>query len=237
MDIKTLIDKFMDGRTSLEEERMLEEYFCKEKNIPEELQPYRKMFAYFEGGMKDDGLLGGEGEPLSLLPVQETLPTGHEDASVFASRGDKTVFLRRLIAVAASVAVLIAIAFHIADGGDEAAPVAGTENGTVAQAAVADTITADTDTMRNAGGQQETTKPAHRTPRKYRYKPAPPEHLLAKAHSAAIADSVSRTASQLAEAELRKVEYEQQYMLNLIKAASIINSADIAAARDEEEAY
>lgn len=235
MDIKTLIDKFMDGRTSLEEERMLEEYFCKEKNIPEELQPYRKMFAYFEGGMKDDGLLGGEGEPLSLLHVQETLPTGHEDVSAFASRGDKTVFLRRLIAVAASV--LIAIAFHIADGGDEAAPVAGTENGTVAQAVVADTITADTDTMRNAGGQQKTTKPAHRTPRKYRYKPAPPEHLLAKAHSAAIADSVSRIASQLAEAELRKVEYEQQYMLNLIKAASIINSADIAAARDEEEAY
>lgn len=235
MDIKTLIDKFMDGRTSLEEERMLEEYFRKEKNIPEELQPYREMFAYFEGGMKDDGLLGGEREPLSLLPVQETLPTGHEDASVFVSRRDKTVFLYRLIAVAASV--LIVIAFHIADGGDEAAPVAGAENGTVAQAAVADTIMADTDTMRNAGGQQETTKPAHRTPRKYRYKPAPPEHLLAKAHSAAIADSVSRTASQLAEAELRKVEYEQQYMLNLIKAASIIHSADIAAARDEEEAY
>ena len=62
MDIKTLIDKFMDGRTSLEEERVLEEYFRKEKNIPEELQPYRKMFAYFEGGMKDDGLLGGEEE-------------------------------------------------------------------------------------------------------------------------------------------------------------------------------
>lgn len=232
MDIKTLIDKFMDGRTSLEEERVLEEYFRKEKNIPEELQPYRKMFAYFEGGMKDDGLLGGEGEPQSLLPVQEALPTGHEDASAFASWRDKTVFLRRLIAVAASVTVLIAVAFHIADGGDEAVPVAGTENGTVAQAAVA-----DTDTMRNAGGQQETTKPAHRTPRKYRYKPAPPEHLLATAHSAAIADSVSRTASQLAEAELRKVEYEQQYMLNLIKAASIIHSADIAAARDEEEAY
>lgn len=235
MDIKTLIDKFMDGRTSLEEERMLEEYFRKEKNIPEELQPYRKMFAYFEGGMKDDGLLGGEGEPQSLQPVQETLPTGHEDASAFASRRDKTVFLRRLIAVAASVAVLIAVAFHIADGGDEAVPVAGTEN--VAQAAVADTITADTDTMRNAGGQQETTKPARRTPRKYRYKPAPPEHLLATAHSAAIADSVSRTASQLAEAELRKVEYEQQYMLNLINAVNMIHSADIAAARDEEEAY
>ena len=29
MDIKTLIDKFMDGRTSLEEERVLEEYFRK----------------------------------------------------------------------------------------------------------------------------------------------------------------------------------------------------------------
>ena len=34
-----------------------------------------------------------------------------------------------------------------------------------------------------------------------------------------------------------KVEFEQQYMINLIKAANMINSADIAAARDEEEAY
>ena len=60
---------------------------------------------------------------------------------------------------------------------------------------------------------------------------------MAKGQSATLADSVSMVASRLAEAELMKVEFEQQYMINLIKAANMINSADIAAARDEEEAY
>ena len=64
-----------------------------------------------------------------------------------------------------------------------------------------------------------------------------PEVLMAKGQSATLADSVSMVASRLAEAELMKVEFEQQYMINLIKAANMINSADIAAARDEEEAY
>ena len=41
----------------------------------------------------------------------------------------------------------------------------------------------------------------------------------------------------MAEAELKKVENEQNYMLNLIMVADIINSADITAVRDEEDLY
>lgn len=58
MDIRKLIDKFMEGRTSLEEERLLGEYFRTERDIPEELKPYREMFAYFDRGMTDEDLLG-----------------------------------------------------------------------------------------------------------------------------------------------------------------------------------
>lgn len=57
MDIKTLIDKFMNGTSSLEEEQMLGSYFRTEKHLPKELKPYRKMFAYFDGGMTDRDLL------------------------------------------------------------------------------------------------------------------------------------------------------------------------------------
>ena len=45
MDIKSLIDKFMNGTSSLEEEQMLGSYFRTEKHLPKELKPYRKMFA------------------------------------------------------------------------------------------------------------------------------------------------------------------------------------------------
>ena len=69
--------------------------------------------------------------------------------------------------------------------------------------------------------------------RKYRYKPAPPEVLLADAEAMSVTDSVNVVAKQLADIELMKVECEQQYMLNLVKAASLLNSAQIAAVCDE----
>lgn len=224
MDIRVLIDKFMDGKTSLEEERILGDYFRTEKNIPEDMQPYRDMFAYFDGGMTDDQ--GGIAAASSGWGVMR--------------------IVRRMLAVAASVAVLLAVAYRIAayDAGVTAnggnAP--RTARGTVAQAtaprpSVADTVATAPDSMRSAGGERNSRTPERRTPRKYRYKLAPPKAFLASARSAAISDSIGRAASRLAEAELRKVEYEQQYVLTLINAVDMIHSADIAAARDEEEAY
>lgn len=218
MDIRKLIDKFMEGRTSLEEEQLLGEYFRTERDIPEELKPYCEMFAYFDRGMTDEDLLGG----------------GESAAS--PKRSGRMAFMHRWI----GVAVLLAAAYYFADSGNGTeSPVgmgADTRN-IVAQTVTADTITTETDSAQSGGDNRNAAKPQRRTPRKYRYKPAPPEVLMAKGQSATLADSVSMVASRLAEAELMKVEFEQQYMINLIKAANMINSADIAAARDEEEAY
>ena len=47
------IDKFMDGATSNAEEQALYAYF-RTHNVPQELQPYREMFAYYEAGMPDE---------------------------------------------------------------------------------------------------------------------------------------------------------------------------------------
>lgn len=51
--ISHLLCRFMNGETTLDEERMLEEYFRTEKHIPEEWADYKEMFAYFESGMTD----------------------------------------------------------------------------------------------------------------------------------------------------------------------------------------
>ena len=51
--ISHLLCRFMNGETTLDEERMLEEYFRTEKHIPEEWTDYKEMFAYFESGMAD----------------------------------------------------------------------------------------------------------------------------------------------------------------------------------------
>jgi hypothetical protein len=44
--IRILIDKYFEGQTSLNEEKMLQRYF-RQKNIPAALEVYRPMFQYF----------------------------------------------------------------------------------------------------------------------------------------------------------------------------------------------
>lgn len=225
MDIRILIDKFIDGTSSLEEERILADYFRQEKDIPSELEPYRNMFAYFDSGMADETLLKGDDDFEDI-----------DSSSVERKRGSLTVYLRRILYVAASVAVLFIVAYNII-GGDEnegkgksiaslAPPAASTAD--------KDTVSVATDTIRNIDGQQNEATPVSRTPRKYRYKPAPPEVLTAELQTSAMADSIDATANGLAEAELRKVELEQQYMLNMIKAVNLVHSVDIAEVADEE---
>lgn len=46
-DIKQLIDLFMEGETSLEQERTLYSYFATGENIPSELEEYKDMFLGF----------------------------------------------------------------------------------------------------------------------------------------------------------------------------------------------
>ena len=57
--ISNLLDKFMNGLTSLEEEAALGDYF-RTHEVPEEWEDYRLMFGYFDRGM--------EGE---LVPVEQ----------------------------------------------------------------------------------------------------------------------------------------------------------------------
>ena len=50
-DIATLLDKFMAGTTTIEEEQTLADYFRSEQRVPAEWEDYKDMFAYFDNGM------------------------------------------------------------------------------------------------------------------------------------------------------------------------------------------
>lgn len=49
--ISRLIDRFMAGETTLDEERILGEYFRTARHVPAEWDTYRQMFEYFDCGM------------------------------------------------------------------------------------------------------------------------------------------------------------------------------------------
>ncbi len=50
-DIAMLLDKFMAGTTTIEEEQILADYFRSEQRVPAEWEDYKYMFAYFDNGM------------------------------------------------------------------------------------------------------------------------------------------------------------------------------------------
>ncbi len=60
--IEALLDKFMDGQTTVEEEAQLADYF-RSGDVPTEWEDYRAMFDYFDSGMEGD-----------LAPVEQPRP-------------------------------------------------------------------------------------------------------------------------------------------------------------------
>ena len=206
-----MIDKFMSGTTTLDEEKALGDFFRRTEHLPAELEPYRDMFAYFDNGMT--------GEP-SGKPVSHAAPVRS---------------LRWIAGIAAAVAVIFVAAYQFMPDGTDETPVMQTSKSQVAQAT--DSAIARPDTISDKERQADEMPAKKRVMRKYRFKPAPPEVLLADAEAMSVTDSVNVVAKQLADIELMKVECEQQYMLNLVKAASLLNSAQIAAVCDEEDVY
>ena len=49
--IESLLDLFMKGETTLEQERELKQYFSDSQAIPKEWEPFKEMMAYFDAGM------------------------------------------------------------------------------------------------------------------------------------------------------------------------------------------
>jgi len=64
-----LLDRYMDGLTTLEEEAALRRYFSTHDDIPDEWQDYKVMFTYLDSGMEDGNLPAQEEpQPAPLIP-------------------------------------------------------------------------------------------------------------------------------------------------------------------------
>lgn len=91
-DIRLLLDRFMAGETSLEEEALLGEWFRQHPDVSDDLKEYQLMFGYFDEGMPLDH------------EVEEHVENAHPKAKAR---------MRRLwlpLSMAASIALLIAFA-------------------------------------------------------------------------------------------------------------------------------
>ena len=76
-DIETLLNKYFEGETTCEEERRLRRFFA-EGLVPEHLEVYRPVFAFFEAEQKELAEISGKGnaaEMPELAPFEKKTKT------------------------------------------------------------------------------------------------------------------------------------------------------------------
>lgn len=243
-DIRLLLNRFMAGETTLEEEALLGEWFRQHPNVSDDLKEYQMMFGYFDEGMPLDH------EPEKLL--EHEAEKREEDIRPKAKNRMRRFGLP--ISIAASIALLITFAV----------PRIGQQIGQQAvhqddlKIAQLDDSTAQDDTD-SAVVQKEKTPDANlsmpekvkkhgdsvspktrmRKPGKYRqhlFAPAPPKLWIAQN---IVTDSLLAEPEKLADEHLREMEAQQNEMffkLYLVDALQTLSlNADVANASFESE--
>lgn len=244
-DIQQLLDRFMDGMTTLDEERRLADYF-RTDDVPEEWLAYKEMFAYFDAGMPAETHAAATESVLLKENMRQEKPRC-------------AVLLRRWV-VAAAIAVMAGAGIWVARNADTSAPqqiAAGTgqqEGVIVAEASDSLTNKPQTESVESqiateqSGGVKAIEAPRDSTPAqpptqpkresmKYRFQPAPPKTYLAEADCEQIADSVNRSTQMMVEEKLREVEQRQQAYYTAIQVINAMAVADLATVEEEDELY
>lgn len=241
MQIQQLIDKYMNGQTTVDEEQLIVRYFRNATDVPDSLKPYRDMFAYFDDGM-----------PLGALPEFDG-SAGQAETRV-APDSSKVVAPRRhslrmaawwsgAAAVAAAVALLLIM--H-----RPSAPVQPIASAVV----VSDTCSTSTGVEAEQNVVTDSVKikpqPQRRRPSvRRRYYLAPPKTYLA--HAAAT-DSITHEANanmngsatdclvaihELSEAERQSIEHDIRESLRLVdEVRNTLLAVDMLNQIDDEAA-
>lgn len=192
-EIKQLIDKFMAGATSLEEEQKLSEYF-RSGDVPREWMCYKQMFAYFDDGMADRSIMDG-------------------DAGNIAKQSR----LRPWLAIPAAAAA--ALALMLAWPSNDVNPSMPSQSGmpAVLAKAVNDSVArSEADSTKNINAMPSRRKAIKRM----RFEPAPPRHYLAEAHIAAKVDSLGTAPDVLAQTNLDRIDSLQKSSIDGIDIAT-----------------
>ena len=231
-DIRLLLDRFMAGETSLEEETLLGEWFRQHSDVSDDLKEYQLMFGYFDEGM----------------PLDYEAENHVEDAHPKAKARMRRLWLP--LSLAASIALLIGFAI----------PWIGQQTGHQDESKMAQldgrTTPEDTDSAvvheeksTNAdlsmpekikkSGDSVSPKTRKHKLGKYRqhlFAPAPPKLWIAQSIAT---DSLLAEPEKLADEHLRVMEAQQNemffklYLVDALQTQSL--NAEIASASFESE--
>ena len=241
-DIRLLLDRFMAGETSLEEETMLGEWFRLHPDVSDDLKDYQLMFGYFDEGM----------------------PLDHEAEEHVENAHPKTkARMRRLwlpLSLAASIALLIGFAIPWVGqqtGHQDDSKMAQLDVRTTQEDADSAVVHEEKSTDVNVheekstdadlsmpekikkSGDSVSPKTRKHKQRKYRqhlFAPAPPKLWIAQNIAT---DSLLAEPEKLADAHLREMETQQNemffklYLVDALQTQSL--NAEIASASFESE--
>lgn len=231
-NIRLLLDRFMVGETSLEEEALIGEWFRKHPDVSDDLKEYQMMFGYFDEGMPLDH------------EAEEHVENAHPKAKAR---------MRRLwlpLSLAASIALLIGFAIpwvgrqtgHRDDSKmaqfegrtppeDVDSTVVHEEKSTDANLSMPEKIKKSGDSV-----SPKTRKHKQRQYRQHLFAPASPKLWIAQNIAT---DSLLAEPEKLADEHLREMEIQQNemffklYLVDALQTQSL--NADIASASFESE--
>lgn len=231
-DIRLLLNRFMAGETTLEEEALLGEWFRQHPNVSDDLKEYQMMFGYFDEGM----------------------PLDHEAEKHVADAHPKTkARMRRLwlpIGMAASIALLFVLAIprigrqpgHQDDS--KMAQLYGrtnqehTDSAAIHEEKSTDANLSMPEKIKRSGDSLSPKTRKHKSGkyRQHLFTPAPPKLWIAQN---IVTDSLLAEPEKLADEHLREMEAQQNEMffkLYLVDALQTLSlNADVANASFESE--
>lgn len=231
-DIRLLLDRFMVGETSLEEEALIGEWFRKHPDVSDDLKGYQMMFGYFDEGMPLDH------------EAEEHVENAHPKAKAR---------MRRLwlpLSLAASIALLIGFAIpwvgrqtgHRDDSKmaqfEGRTPPEDVDSAVVHEEKSTDANLSMPEKIKKSGDSvsPKTRKHKQRQYRQHLFAPASPKLWIAQNIAT---DSLLAEPEKLADAHLREMEIQQNemffklYLVDALQTQSL--NADIASASFESE--
>lgn len=231
-DIRLLLNRFMAGETTLEEEALLGEWFRQHPDVSDDLKEYQMMFGYFDEGMPLDH------------EAEERVENAHPKAKAR---------MRRLwlpLSLAASIALLIGFAIPWIGrqtGHQDDSKMAQLDGRTTPEdidsAVVHEEKSPDADLSIpekiKKSGDSVSPKTRKHKPGKYRqhkFTPAPPKLWIAQSIAT---DSLLAEPEMLADAHLREMEEQQNemffklYLINALQTQAL--NAEVASASFESE--
>ena len=231
-DIRLLLNRFMAGETTLEEEALLGEWFRQHPNVSDDLKEYQLMFGYFDEGM-----------PLDHEPEKHV-----ENAHPKAKARMRRLWLP--LSLAASIALLIGFAIPWIGrqtGHQDESKMAQLDGSTAqdeADSAVVhkektpDANLSMPEKVKKSGDfvSPKTRKHKQRKYRQHLFAPAPPKLWIAQNIAT---DSLLAEPEMLADAHLREMEEQQNemffklYLIDALQTQTL--NAEVASASFESE--